>query len=675
MSTSVVRFSLFFLFVWRALGTTQAQQPALLPDETAYYGLIARSSGRSIDIANSSTEAGAAAVQWEFTHSPSQQWRFVRVMPGSVYYRIEAKNTGQCLTVDKNEEGAPLVQRPWSGTFYQQWTLVPASADGALQLLNRGTERCLTVAAADKANGTPIVAQRSANRETQQWRLFKLHLNLDSRQAGYGNTEKLVAVNSPANELQPVLAPDGHTLYLTRTRYAGNTEGNADSGDAWVSTSANDGETWQAPTRLDLINTAQNNGVQAVTAAGNTLLVRGTYERDGAFRDEGVSQVARGAGKGTRPQALKIANYYSTGTATSFFMTTDEKILLLSLERADSQGANDLYISRATGGGNWSEPRNLGRAVNSPGFEFAPWLAPDGRTLYFSSYGHAGYGGADVFVSTRLDDSWISWTEPRNLGAPVNGPGFDAYFSLAPNGKYAYYASAAQSNDPAELFRAKTGIKTAEPDSAEIEEPTSAQRLLLTGRTLNAQTQKPLAAEVRALRLGTDLAFNATARTDAATGSFQFTLPAGQYRLVATSNGFLTATDSVQMVAALNLDLLLVPASVGSRLELPTLIFAQGKYTLLPESYGELNRLARTLTDNPRVNIRLEGHTDNQGELRLNQELSENRVMEVRRYLIRRGIAENRISVVGFGGTKPRGSNAREETRRLNRRVEFIITE
>ncbi|WP_229755339.1 RICIN domain-containing protein [Hymenobacter cavernae] len=656
-------------------GPLRAQQPAFLPDENSYYGIIARGSGRSLDVANSSTEPGAATVQWEFTQAPSQQWRFVRVAPGSVYFRIEAKHSGACLTVEKNEENSPLVQRPWSGSFYQQWALTSGGPIGSLQLLNRGTERCASLAAADKANGTPVVAQHAANRATQQWRLFKLHLNLDPKQPGFGTPEPLATVNTPAgSELKPVLAPDGRTLYLVRTKYDGNTEGNTESGDSWLSTSA-DGRTWAAPTRLDALNTSQHNGVMAITDNGRTLLVRGTYERDGSFRDEGVSKVPRNLAKGSHPQRLQIANYYSTGTATDFFATPDEKILLLSLERSDSYGNNDLYVSRASAGGAWSEPTNLGRIVNSPGFEFAPWLAPDGKTLYFSSYGHAGYGSADIFVSTRLDDTWTNWTEPRNLGAPVNGPGFDAYLSLTPDGKQAYFASGRTANAPTDLFRAVAGLAPVDtiPPAAPVD-PQVAARTLLTGHVLNAKTRQPIVTEVKVTRLGSDLAFNATARTEATGGSFQFTLPPGQYRLAATSPGFLTATDTVTMVGSLNRDLLLVPASVGSSLELPTLIFAQGKYALLPGSYGELNRLARTLADNPSVNIRLEGHTDNQGNPALNQKLSEDRVAEVRRYLITRGIAENRISVIGYGGTKPRASNEKEETRRLNRRVEFTIT-
>ncbi|MBC6988529.1 RICIN domain-containing protein [Hymenobacter sp. BT491] len=674
MNHSLFR-SLFLLFVLLTTGPLQAQQVDFTIDESAWYGIIARSSGLSLDVTNSSAEAGAATVQWEFTHSPSQQWRFVRVTPGSVFFRIEAKNSGKCLTSEGPAENAALVQRPWSGSLYQQWALVPAGPMGSLQLVSRGNDKCAAIATADKANGTPVVSQKPANRATQQWRLFKLRLTVDGSQ--YGTPEALSAVSTPGNELQPVITPDNRTLYLTRTKYTGNTEGNTDSGDIWVSTTADNGKTWGPATRLDALNTPQNNGVMAVVGNGNTLVVRGTYERDGSFRDEGVSQVARNAkGKAAVPQPLDIENYYSAGTATTFFQTPDEKVLLLSLERADSQGLNDLYVSLPAGDGSWTEPRSLGSVVNSPGFEFAPWLSPDGKRLYFSSYGHAGYGSADIFVSNRLDESWTNWSEPRNLGAPINGAGFDAYFILEPNGKHAFFASSRTPNGPTDLYRAEVGVApvVAPADTAKPAAPPVAVRTLLTGHVLDAGTRKPIAAEVKVVRLGDNIVFNATARSEPSGGNFQFSLPAGQYRITAISGGFLTATDTVRMVGSVSRDLLLVPAAVGSRLELPTLIFAQGKYDLLPASYSELNRLARTLIDNPAVNIRLEGHTDNVGPADKNLKLSEDRVAEVKRYLVTRGIGENRITTVGYGGSKPRASNAREETRRLNRRVEFTIT-
>ncbi|SET70108.1 WD40-like Beta Propeller Repeat [Hymenobacter actinosclerus] len=677
------RRTIWLLPVFFLLSATaaRAQSGPVLPDASAWYGVIARSSGRSLDIANASAEAGAAAVQWEFTHADSQQWRFVPAAAGSEFFRIVVRHTGQCLTLTSPDENAPLTQRPWDGSFYQQWKLVPSGPLGSFMLISRGNDKCVSLAAADKFNGTPLVGQKPQNRASQQWKLFKLRLNIDPSLPGFGVPEPLLSLNTPAgNELQPVVSPDGSTLYFSRTRYAGNTEGITESGDIWVSNSSNNGRTWQPATRFDELNTPQHNGVMSLVEEGKALIVRGSYGRDGSFQDVGLSKVPRSvSAKKNRPQEVQVANYYSAGASTGFFMSPDEQILLLSLERSDSEGANDLYVSRPTPSGLWTQPLNLGAVINSPGFDFAPWLSNDGKTLYFSSYGHAGYGGSDIFVSTRLDDSWTNWTEPRNLGFPINGPGFNAYLSLSGDEKQAFFSSTASINGPADLFRTATGAKPAAPDTVAappvaVATPTPATpRTLLTGRTLDAKTSKALATQVQVNRLGNDLMFNATARTDVALGAFQMTLPPGRYRIQATRVGYLTATDTISMTGSRSIELTLVPAAVGSSLELPTLIFAQGKFTLLPASYTELNRLARTLEDNPMVNIRLEGHTDNQGAANLNVKLSEDRVNEVKRYLVSRGVAERRISTIGFGGSRPRASNAQENTRKLNRRVEFTI--
>jgi hypothetical protein len=415
-------------------------QVRFVPDERAYYGLIDRGSGRCLDVTGASTASGAAVVQWEFTHAASQQWQFVPLRSGSEYYRIEARHSKLCLTVDKVGENMALVQRPFQGGEQQQWKLVPAGPAGCFQLENRTEGRCAALASSDKFNGTAIVAQRPLGRANQQWNLFKLKLNLAAGPSPFGPPEPLGApVNSTGNELAPVLAPDGKTLYFSRTKFAGNTEGNTDSGDCWLSTSADEGQTWGSPVRLDALNTMQNNAIVGVSGdKGQSLLVRGSYERDGSFRDEGLSRVARTAvvpGAATRalhPEALRIANFYSATPGTGFFMSADEKVLIQSLERGDSQGAKDLYVSRPDGSGGWTEPVSMGPVLNSPGWDFAPWLTPDGKTLYFSSYGHMGYGSADIFVSRRLDDSWKEWSEPINLGPGLNGPGFNAYFSLTP---------------------------------------------------------------------------------------------------------------------------------------------------------------------------------------------------------------------------------------------------
>ncbi|MDB5233761.1 MAG: hypothetical protein JWR44_754, partial [Hymenobacter sp.] len=159
-------------------------QTTFVPDERAYYGLIDRGSGRCLDIASASTTSGAAAVQWEFTHANSQQWRFVPLRAGSEYYRIEARHSNMCLTVDKAGENAALVQRPFQGSAEQQWRLVPAGPAGSYQLENKSDARCAALAASDKFNGTPVVAQQPTSRASQPWRLFRLRLNVDLNAPG-----------------------------------------------------------------------------------------------------------------------------------------------------------------------------------------------------------------------------------------------------------------------------------------------------------------------------------------------------------------------------------------------------------------------------------------------------------------------------------------------------------
>ncbi|OWP62447.1 hypothetical protein CDA63_14265 [Hymenobacter amundsenii] len=542
MINLLIRGAASWLLLLVLLPVASHAQGPVLPDETSWYGVISRSSGRSLDITNASAEAGATAIQWEFTHADSQQWRFIPAATGSEFFRIVARHTGQCLTLTSPDENAALVQRPWTGSFYQQWKLVPSGPLGSFMLISRGNDKCVSLAAADKSNSTPVVGQRPQNRASQQWKLFKLHLNLDPSQPGFGVPEPLLSLNTPTgNEQQPVMAPDGNTLYFTRTRYSGNMEGITESGDIWVSTSATQGRTWAPATRLDELNTNQHNGVMSVVEDGKALIIRGQYERDGTFRDLGLSKVPRSVSlKKNRPQVVEVANYYSTSTSSSFFMSPDQQLLLLSLERSDSEGGNDLYVSRPTPSGLWTQPLNLGAVVNSPGFDFAPWLAADGKTLYFSSYGHAGYGSSDIFVSTRLDDSWTNWTEPRNLGLPINGPGFNAFLSLSADEKQAFYSSTASANTPTDLFRTATGASPAppvvptEPPVAVVPTATT-PRTLLTARTIDAKSRNPLATEVKLNRLGNDILFNATARTDVATGSFVSSLPPGRYRIQVTA--------------------------------------------------------------------------------------------------------------------------------------------
>ena len=673
----------FFLCL---LALSAGAQTAIVPDGRALYGLINRASGRCLDVAKAATTSGAPAVQWEFTHAPSQQWQLLSIREGGEYYRLEAKHSAMCLTLEvptgaEPSATTPLVQRPFTGGLGQQWRLVPTGPPGTFQLQNRLDDRMATLAANNKFNNTGIVAARGVGRSSQLWRLFQLQLRLATGPPYFAAPEALPAL-SPAgsSELQPVPTPDGKGLYFNRTRFAENTEGLSESGDIWLSQSPDSGRTWAAPTRPARppgLNTPQNNAVQAVVgpAASPALLLLGTYDAS-PLRDQGAARAVIGGSAGPTP--LRISNFSSLSPGTGFFMTADEQVLLLSLERADSQGSNDLYLSRAEGAGGYAAPVSLGAVVNSPGYEFAPWLAADGKTLYFSSYGHQGYGSADIFVSQRLDDSWTKWSPPQNLGPRFNGPGYDAFFALGPDGTAYYASSGDKDTNPKKLFRTPPGPPPA-VDSAALAaaaaDPLSQPRALVTGRVLDGRTNQPLAggAEVQALMIGGPIDFRSTARADQV--GFQMSLAPGRYRVVTTA-GLLTRVDTFAVRAgeSRRYEPRLTPATVGSRLDLPDLLFVQAQAKLLGSAFATLNKLAESLKENPQLEIRLEGHTDNVGTPALNVKLSEDRVAAVKRYLVDKGVAASRISTVGFGGEKPKFGNDREETRKLNRRVELVIT-
>jgi hypothetical protein len=146
-------------------------------------------------------------------------------------------------------------------------------------------------------------------------------------------------------------------------------------------------------------------------------------------KQEGIAFSRKRASGWTVPEVVPIPGL-NPGGFKGFFMASNYQSLLISMTTPDALGDEDLYVSVKQPNGKWSKPKNLGTSINTSGFEISPFLAADNKTLYFSSNGHQGYGGADVYISQRLYDSWDVWTKPVNLGQPINSPGFDAYFSI-----------------------------------------------------------------------------------------------------------------------------------------------------------------------------------------------------------------------------------------------------
>ncbi len=239
----------------------------------------------------------------------------------------------------------------------------------------------------------------------------------------------------------PLLAPDGTRLYVDRKHHPQNTGGVRDPDEIWYAERLPDGS-WSALKNLGPpLNTPGSDVLCALSPDGKEALVFGIYRPDGT-KQSGFSTSRRTDSGWSFPKPLRIRNFYNLSQHYYATWSPDRRVLILSLQRLDSYGGLDLYVSVYDSlRDEWSEPENMGSVVNTSGMEGSPFLAPDGKTLYFFSTGHRGYGGMDLFMSRRLDESWKRWSTPVNLGAEVNTVGDEASISLTVRGDSAYIVS------------------------------------------------------------------------------------------------------------------------------------------------------------------------------------------------------------------------------------------
>ncbi len=278
-------------------------------------------------------------------------------------------------------------------------------------------------------------------------------INLVDPQAASLTPENLgSAINTEYSELLPVISPDGKTLFFCRRGDPRNTGGPAE--DIWHAVQRPDGS-WSPAINLGPpLNTRGINFLCSILPDGKTVLVGGVYLPNGKIAP-GVS-ISRFDGlHWSTPRPLRIHDFHNRGRFVSYFLAADGKTLLMAIQRDDSYGGMDIFVSFLQPDSSWSKPLNLGPTINTAADEFTVFLAPDGQTLYFSSEGHNGYGSADLFISRRLDDSWTSWTKPQNLGPVINSPLWDGYFSIPATADYAYFVSTQNSKGREDIFRVK----------------------------------------------------------------------------------------------------------------------------------------------------------------------------------------------------------------------------
>ena len=316
-------------------------------------------------------------------------------------------------------------------------------------------------------------------------------------------------------------------------------------------------------------------------------------------------------------------------------------------------------------------PQPLGKPINTDKDEFAPFIHADNHTLYFSSDGHKGLGGQDIFRSVHNDDG--SWSTPENLGYPINTHGDESGFVINGLGNKAYFSSDQLEN---------RGMKL---DIYEIDLPITIQprtRMVYSpGRVYDIQTGKPLQARVEIFEGATN-AKHFESITDATDGSFVAFLPENTqpstlnsqliFALSAQREGYIPYTMSITTPG----DSILVGLTriaKGNSITLNNLYFDYDSDKILPNSYAEIERLSLFLKRNKQIKIEIIGHTDNQGSKSYNLDLSRRRANALMNALIQKGISADRLSAQGKGSEAPIATNDTEEGRAQNRRVEIII--
>ncbi len=478
-------------------------------------------------------------------------------------------------------------------------------------------------------------------------------------------------INTPLPEYLPSLSADGQLLVFTRV-----VNGQEDFYFSFRSPETND---WQPPQPLEELNTPVNEGAHCLSADGRVLVFTACNQRDGLGScDLYISTWSKG--EWSPPRNLR-APVNSPGYETQPTLSANGNTLLFASTRPGGFGGNDLWQSDRLPDGRWSTPRNLGPVINTAEDDQAPFLHPDGRTLYFMSKGHPGMGGFDLFFSRKSDAG--EWEKPQNLGYPINTLDNEGALIVSADGKKALFTKDQKQAEP--KGRPVTDIY--EFDLYAEARPTPVT--YVRGVVKDAVTKTPVQATVQIASVEGGLREDSLSTWE--DGSFFICLPLGEnYAFTVEKKGYLFFSENYELReqreagAPYEVEILLYPApAVASPpgdqgpssppVVLRNVFFATGSAELRPASTAELDRLFRLLESNPAMRIELHGHTDDVGAEADNLDLSTRRAKAVYGYLIEKGIAPARLSYRGFGESMPLAPNTTPENRQRNRRTEFVV--
>ncbi|MGZ5302802.1 MAG: OmpA family protein [Bacteroidia bacterium] len=478
-------------------------------------------------------------------------------------------------------------------------------------------------------------------------------------------------INSTFDDYFPTFTVDGETMYFTRRKVLDSFQIQGQSGflhryneDLFISRKI--GANWEKAKEIPgVINTTDNEGAMTISPDGSYMIFTGCEREDGLGScDLYISFFIDG--QWTKPANMQEPiNTRNKETQPS--ISYDGRTIYFASNRPGTLGALDIWMSTRDDKWNFSKPVNLGPLVNTKDDDQSPFIHADNQTMYFCSRGHLGMGRNDIFVARK--NSAGNWDSVQNIGYPINTVQDEPGLIVDRQGEYAYISSSNKNSiGGLDLFFFKLP-KAVQPKPVTY----------LKGKVYDAYTKKTLvsAFELVDLENGNTTNKSGTGKD----GQFLVTLPGGKnYMLNVSAKGYLFHSQNLPLkdynkTAPYEQDIALYPIKAGENITLNNIFFPTNSFALEDKSKNELNKLVSFLKENSTVRLEISGHTDNMGKPESNKTLSQNRAKAVYDYLIKDGIAADRLVWKGYGETQPVAKNDSETGRAKNRRTEVKVIE
>ena len=490
------------------------------------------------------------------------------------------------------------------------------------------------------------------------------------------NPKPVKSICTDNDEYLPFLSPDKKYLFFTRRPRNFGFFAKSEKGPEHLMISEKKDEPGQehfsAPKKMpDPFNDLYDQGGGAITIDNKTLYItmcKPRRSRYSSYKNCDIYCTEKEKdGWGELQRLSDKINGVSSWEAQPT-ITSDGKVLLFASSRKGGYGGIDIYRSVKDSNGNWSEAKNLGPVINTAAHDKTPFMHPDNKTLYFSSNGHFGLGGFDIFMSRYQGNG--KWSQPKNIGYPINTENDEVGFVISTDGEEMYFSSNEIGDSTSWNIYKATLPRDVRPDSV----------LLIKGKLVNKHGNPIKDATVelqntRTLKI-------TRALVDSITGKYAVATPVekgDEFILTAKQDSFVFSTKYIRpneqnMNKSPEIDFVLKDVEVGTRIKLKNIYFEFNSAEFNEISRVTLRHLLKFLKINPEVEIALYGHTDSIGSKKSNLKLSQERAKAVHDYLIKHGISSDRLSYKGFGENKPIATNSTRKGRAKNRRTEFVIT-